>query len=182
MKHETDLSARSRFSHLQRKGKTERPGRLCVATYKEGGRQIVLENCFATYKERGGQSVLEDFALPREKREWDRDSRQVLVCHIQRRWKTERPKEYWFATCNDQGKTERPEKSWFATYKDKRKAERPEKSWFATEKKTGAERKGRSGLTTKKGKPRQNRILKGSWSATDRERPWEYLGSLKSRY
>ena len=62
MKHETDLSARSRFSHLQRKGKTERPGRLCFATYKEGGRQ----------------SVLEDFALPPTKKGEDRASWKTL--------------------------------------------------------------------------------------------------------
>jgi len=59
------------------------------------------------------------------------------------------------------------------------KREGPGRFWFATEKKTGAECKGSSGLTTKKGKPRRNMILKGLRSTTDRKWPWEYLGMSK---
>ena len=115
--------------HLQRQGKEERPG----------------NSQFASYKDKGRQSVLENLGLPPTKTTQGRASWKFSVCHLQRRGKTEGPGRFS----------------------------------FATEKKTGAERKGSSGLTTKKGKPRRNMILKGLRSTTDRKWPWEYLGMSK---
>ena len=119
----------------------------------------------------------------------------ILVCHLQIQWKAERPGNSLFAIYKDNGrqsvlenlgflssKTTEGRASWkfLVCHLQRRgKIECPGRFWFATEKKTGAVRKGSSGLTTKKGKPRRNMILKGLRSTTDRKWPWEYLGMSK---
>ena len=139
---------------------------------------ILVCHLHATYKDKGGQSVL-----------------KILVRHLQRQRKAERPGKSWFSILKDYGrqsvleilslpptKTREGRASWkfLVCHLQRRgKIECPGRFWFATEKKTGAVRKGSSGLTTKKGKPRRNMILKGLRSATDRKRPWEYLGMSK---
>ena len=74
--------------HLQRQGKEERPG----------------NSQFASYKDKGRQSVLENLGLPPTKTTQGRASWKFLVCHLQRQGKAERPGNSQFATYKEEEK------------------------------------------------------------------------------
>ena len=189
----------------------QHPGRLCFAIYKEGGRQSVLEDLALprtksewdrdsrqvlvwTYKEEGRQSVLKNLGLPPIKTK----GRQSVLKNfglppVKTKGRQCVLKNLGLSPIKTKGRQGVLENLGLPPTKTKGRqsvlkslglppTKTKGRQSFATEKKTGAERKGRSRLTTTKGKPRQNMILKGSWSATDRERPWEYLANLKSQF